>query len=67
MVKGSLGRRTCHACTTRRSAEVAEALGASRWDLAATAARLHISRTSLYLVLQRHPRLRHAACLWIAG
>ncbi|WP_234023613.1 sigma 54-interacting transcriptional regulator [Sorangium cellulosum] len=41
-------------------AEVAEALRASRWDLAAAAARLHITRPSLYLLLQRYPGFRTA-------
>ncbi|WP_437985159.1 sigma 54-interacting transcriptional regulator [Sorangium sp. So ce117] len=41
-------------------AEVAEALRASRWDLTAAAARLQISRPSLYLVLERYPRFRTA-------
>ncbi|WP_437758322.1 sigma 54-interacting transcriptional regulator [Sorangium sp. So ce1389] len=41
-------------------AEVAEALRASRWDLSAAAARLHITRPSLYQVLQRSPSFRTA-------
>ncbi|WP_437819079.1 sigma 54-interacting transcriptional regulator [Sorangium sp. So ce1078] len=43
--------------------EVAEALRASRWDLAATASLLRISRASLYLLLQRYPRFRTAGGL----
>ncbi|WP_437299131.1 sigma 54-interacting transcriptional regulator [Sorangium sp. So ce426] len=41
-------------------AEIAEALRAARWDLSAAAARLQISRPSLYLVLERYPRFRTA-------
>ncbi|MGK3965290.1 sigma 54-interacting transcriptional regulator [Sorangium sp. So ce118] len=41
-------------------AEVAAALRASRWDISATAARLHIMRPSLYALLQRYPRFRTA-------
>ncbi|XYI00855.1 sigma 54-interacting transcriptional regulator [Sorangium sp. So ce1128] len=41
-------------------AEVAEALRASRWDLSAAAARLNITRPSLYQVLQRSPSFRTA-------
>jgi DNA-binding NtrC family response regulator len=41
-------------------AELADALRASRWDLAAAAVRLNISRASLYLLIERDPRFRKA-------
>ncbi len=39
-------------------AELGEALRASRWDLAAAAQRLRISRASMYLLIERHPQFR---------
>lgn len=41
-------------------AELAEALRASRWELAAAARRLGISRSALYVVMRRFPRIRTA-------
>jgi two-component system nitrogen regulation response regulator GlnG len=43
--------------------ELREALRASRWDLAAAAARLGISRASMYLVIERLPGFRAATDL----
>jgi two-component system, NtrC family, nitrogen regulation response regulator GlnG len=37
-----------------------EALRACRWDFAAAAARLGISRASIYVLIERHPRFRTA-------
>ena len=39
-------------------AELGEALRASRWDLAAAAQRLGISRASMYLLIERYPQHR---------
>ncbi|WP_437607335.1 sigma 54-interacting transcriptional regulator [Sorangium sp. So ce834] len=40
--------------------ELGEALRASRFDLAAAAERLGVSRASMYLLIERHPRFRTA-------
>ncbi len=42
-------------------AELEAALRASRWDVTAAAARLHISRPSLYMLFERFPRLREGS------
>ncbi len=43
--------------------EVAAALREHRWDLAATAVALRVSRASLYVLIERSPRLRTAGSL----
>jgi DNA-binding NtrC family response regulator len=43
--------------------EVEAALRANRWDLVATAAALRVSRASLYVIIQKSPRLRTAGAL----
>jgi DNA-binding NtrC family response regulator len=43
--------------------ELAASLRAHRWDLAATAAALRLSRASVYVLIQRSPRLRTAGSL----
>jgi two-component system nitrogen regulation response regulator GlnG len=43
--------------------ELAVALRAARWDLAATATALNISRTSLYALIEESPRVRTATSL----
>jgi two-component system nitrogen regulation response regulator GlnG len=43
--------------------ELAAALRASRWDLAAAAEQLGISRASIYLLMERYPRFRTAGDL----
>jgi DNA-binding NtrC family response regulator len=43
--------------------EVEAALRANRWDLVATAAALRVSRASLYVLIQKNPRLRTAGAL----
>ena len=43
--------------------ELIAALQASRWDLQAAAERLHISRPSLYALVEANPRLRKAGDL----
>jgi two-component system nitrogen regulation response regulator GlnG len=44
-------------------AQLEEALRASRWDLAAAAERLGVSRASMYLLIERYPRFRVAGDL----
>lgn len=44
-------------------AELGEALRAARWDLAAAAQQLHISRASMYLLIERHPQFRTGGAL----
>lgn len=56
----STGRRRPAEVT---DAELADALRASRWDLAAAAIRLNISRASLYVLIERDPRFRKAGDL----
>ncbi|WP_433931668.1 sigma 54-interacting transcriptional regulator [Sorangium cellulosum] len=43
--------------------ELGDALRASRFDLAAAAERLGVSRASMYLLIERHPRFRTAGDL----
>jgi DNA-binding NtrC family response regulator len=43
--------------------ELAEALRLNRWDLKAAATQLHVSRTSLYALIDESSRFRHASDL----
>jgi DNA-binding NtrC family response regulator len=56
------GRRWRHPSEVTED-ELSEALRANRWDLKAAAMQLHVSRTSLYALIEESSRFRHASDL----